>query len=372
MTATVFIHAGPHKTGSTFIQAVLQRNKQQLASAGVLFPGEGYDVQRRAVTDLLRTSAEDAHEATGKSWDALVTEMHRWAGKAVIISHEGLARASSASIQRLVEPLTPAEVHLVYAVRDLTKVIPGSWQTRVRNWHSESWDDYLAGIRGGNEQNPRWWRGQDPRTVFTRWERHIPRHRIHLITVPPPGTAPEVLWQRFCAVVGLDATDFSLDVARVNPSLGTAETELVRRINGKLGNNIDRRTYDRWVQGFICRRVLEKRPSQAKLAMPVEEYEWLRTHAEELIAFLERERYEVTGSLDELLPQQPDSNVVAPDAVDLDRALDAAADVIAALVRRRAQPRERSRSAGRRSRPAVLRRVRASMRALVKRSSTTQ
>ena len=52
MTATVVLHVGAMKTGTTFIQAVMRTNRAALAERGVLWPGHSWADQVRAVNDV--------------------------------------------------------------------------------------------------------------------------------------------------------------------------------------------------------------------------------------------------------------------------------------------------------------------------------
>jgi hypothetical protein len=369
MTAKVFLHVGPHKTGSTYLQAVLGRNKATLAEEGVLFPGTRYAVQRRAVQEVLQKSGGGPAAAL-PHWDRVVAEIRRWEGPVAVLSQEGLAGAGEAAIARLVRSLEPMEVHVVYAARDLTKVIPGGWHTRMRNGHTESWTEFLERVRGQDPGDSKLWQAQDPRLAFERWGRHVPHERLHVVTVPPSGVGQEVLWERFCAVVGLDARRYSLDVPRLNESLGLAETELLRRINVRLSQRMGRSAYTRLVQPTVIRKVLVRRPHQQKYALPAEETDWVRVRTDEIIGYLRNGGHPVVGDLDDLVPRPASPSVPAPDDVDLEQALDAATDVIAALLKdlqtadRRS--RRRSRRRGTRRGAAAPARVRERARTLLR------
>jgi hypothetical protein len=354
MTARVYVHVGPHKTGTTFVQQVLNKNSADLAEQGVLFPGRRYSDQRDAVLELLRTSrrGDDADAAT--AWSRLAAEVTAWRGGTAIISVENLDAAGDKAMARIVESLAPAEVHVVYTARDLTQVLPAMWHTRMRNRETETWQSYITEVRDAPDTDkwPRQIRGQDPRLVLDRWEGHVPRDRIHLVTVPRPGTPLGLLWERFCSVVGLEAQQFSLDVPRVNKSLGTAETELLRRINERVADSISRPTYDRWVQVFIARRVLERREGQRKFGLPPEDHDWLRTYSDKIIAFLKDRGYDVTGDLNELVPEQA-ASTVAPDAADDAQVLDAAVDALAGvLLELNKKPRKKAGATAARARSA--------------------
>jgi hypothetical protein len=332
MTARVFVHLGPHKTGTTYLQSVLQGNRQALAADGVLFPRADYEDQRAAVQELKHHPGRSAREGAASDWGAVAAEVADWPGELAVVSHEGLAGATRHAIRRLVESFAPAQVHLVYCARDLSKVLPGSWQTQVRNGRTETWQTYLAAVRGEGDWDPKFWRGQDPRGVFERWEQFVPRERVHVVTVPPSGTPLEVLWQRFCSVVGLQPQRYSLEVPRPYESLGNTEAEVLRRVNARTGTDVDRSKFVRLVQGPVAGRVLRKRANALRGNLPAREHDWLSKRAEEVIGFLRDGGYEITGDLDDLRPRPSEPSATAPDDVDLDDALDAATEVIAALL----------------------------------------
>jgi hypothetical protein len=336
MTTRLYVHVGPHKTGTTFVQQVMERNREVLDDQGVLFLGRRYSEQREAVLELLRRSRRDDFDPAEPppGWNGLMDDLRRWDGDRAIISVENLDRADAPAVECVVRSSAPAEVHVVYTARDVTQVIPAMWHTLMRNKKSQTWADFIAGVRAAEDTAtwPAELRGQDPRRVLGLWEHYVPRERIHVITVPRPGSDQSVLWERFCSVVGLKPDEFSLDLPRTNKSLGTAETELLRRVNQKVGRRLSRRGYDRWVQVFVARRVLEKRADQLKFALPPEDHAWVRRYADDFIDFLRESGYEVTGDLDELTPGEPRASAVPPDAATDAQVLDAAVDSLAALL----------------------------------------
>ena len=333
--ADVYVHVGPHKSGTTFIQQVLTLNRDRLASHDVLFPGKRYADQRAAVLELLRTSRGRRPDKRDRpQWGRLVAELDSWSGSAVIISMETLDGASESTMRDLVGSLEPARVHIVYTARDLTRVVPGMWQTRNRNRHTESWNEYISRLRE-TEDSSRWpWKlaGQDPRHVLGRWERHVPRDRIHVVTVPPEGGASGLLWERFCSVVGLEPLEYSLDVDRANRSLGNAEAEFLRTLNIRLATRMSRTSYVRWVQRRIAQQMLEERGRQAPLELPAEDFPWVCEHAERFVGYLRTAGYDVIGDLDELIPARPVGGAGQPDSVEEAELLEVAFDVLAGLL----------------------------------------
>jgi hypothetical protein len=330
MTARVFVHIGPHKTGTTYLQSVLEHNREALAADGVLFASAAYEDQRAAVQELKHHPGRSTREGAASRWGAVAAEVADWPGELAVVSHEGLAGATGHAIRRLVESFAPAQVHVLYGCRDLARVLTGSWQTHIRNGRAATWPAYLAAVRGEADWDPKFWRGQDPREVFERWERFVPRERIHVLTVPPSGAPQDLLWQRFCSVVGLDPGRYSLRVHRTYESAGSTETEVLRRVNERMGE--DRDVFLRRVQRPVASRVLARRANALRGSLPAAEHGWLDERAGEIIGFLRDGGYEVTGDLDDLRPRTAEPSAPAPDAVDLADALDAATEVIAALL----------------------------------------
>jgi hypothetical protein len=337
MPARVYVHIGPHKSGTTFIQQVLGRNRRPLSRDGATFAGEQYADQRAGVMELLRNCRRAGTDpAQLPHWQRLVSQVRGWSGPVAIISVENLDNANERAARWVAEAFAPAEVHVVFTPRDLSQVIPAMWHTTMRNRDTGSWSEYIGAVRDASRTRnwPKGLSGQDPRRVLAVWEKVVPRENIHVVTVPPQGSDPGLLWQRFCSVVGLTAHSYRLDVPRVNKSLGTAETELLRRLNERLSGRISTEAYNRWVQVFLSRRVLEPRTGQLKFSLPPEDVPWVRKHAEQMADYLRESGYEVVGDLDELIPGEPAAGAVAPDAATDAQVLDVAVDALAEVLRK--------------------------------------
>ncbi len=192
---------------------------------------------------------------------------------------EFLCTAPPKVVRQLVDSLAPAQVHVVWTARDLTKVLPAAWQTLLRNKQAPTWPDYVDSVRrsadsGGPQPRAeqaaarpgrrdawghRFWRQQDPRQALAPYLEHLPAERVHVVTVPPSGSPPELLWQRFSAAVGLDPEAYDIDVPRANTSLGGVECEVLRRVNEQIAGRIQGSSYNELVKFFLAREVLERR-----------------------------------------------------------------------------------------------------------------
>jgi hypothetical protein len=152
-----------------------------------------------------------------------------------------------------------------------------------------------------------------------------------VVTAPRPGNPPELLWQRFCEVLGVDPSEHELEATRSNPSLGTAEAELLRRINeGLAESQVGRQPWLRTVRQLG--RELEGRPQARRFSLPEEDLGWVTARSQTIIDRLRDERYHVVGDLDDLLPVATPGGI-SPGEAPLEETLDAAVAAIVSLVR---------------------------------------
>ena len=340
----VYLHIGAPKTGTTYLQAVLFGNRERLRAAGVLYPGGTADAHFRATLDLRGLTFGGYDDpATDGAWQHLVGQVRDWRGEAVVVSHELLAGSRPETLDALLADLGAAEVHVVYTVRDLGRQVPAVWQEMVKNRQTLAYDRYLAQVTGQRKGRGAkvFWRQQDAAEVLARWRAHIPAGRIHVVTVPPVGSPPSLLWQRFGSVLGIDPADYDIDVPRRNASLGLAEAELVRRVNVALDDRLDWPDFAALVKGGLAERRLAARTRSARALVPDGLRDWFAQAAAEMVADLAAHGYDVVGDLADLAPRFGDDGAV--DAPDPDAVVDAAAYALAELLVDRATQRDRQR-----------------------------
>ena len=96
MADDVYLHIGPPKTGTTYIQQVLWENKQNLARQQIFLPLGRRRLQYDAVADLRGGLWANANLST--TWDKLVKKAHRRPGSSVV-SEELLAAMPDALLR---------------------------------------------------------------------------------------------------------------------------------------------------------------------------------------------------------------------------------------------------------------------------------
>lgn len=322
MAETVFLHVGVAKTGTSYLQRILSTNRAGLRSAGTLYPGQSSHAHFQAALDL-RGGKFQGHtytKAVGR-WRALAAEVDRFGGTAVI-SHEMLARISGAARDRAVGGFDTDDVRVVITARDLGRQIPAVWQENVKNRTEETYEFFCSAVFGqlaafDAEQAARraakFWRAQDVVGVAARWAELVGPEAITVVTVPPAGAEREELWARFARACNLPAIDYDVSLERENQSMGSAESEVLRRMNGKFPTGLSWPRYEALVKREFARTVLAAHRSHGGLGVPAAWWEATRQAADRQIAGLAAAGYRVIGELGELRPQLRDPAPRSPD-----------------------------------------------------------
>ena len=303
--ADVILHVGLPKTGTTSIQAALDAQSAELARNGVLVPGGGHDAHRLAAYDLLGQRVPGRDDAVAGAFDRLVTELRAFDGRTAVVSEEELGRARPRHARRVVRALAGHRVHVVVGVRDLARTLTSAWQQSVVSGSDTAWSEYAAAVRdpdGGSVRAAASFRiRHDVLRVLDVWGRWVPPERISLLTVPPPGAPATVLLERFAAATGLP--DVAWDPGRTpsNVSLGVAEVELLRRLNGDLTAELAAGPYRAVVEGALRTGwpVAGSRP----LRLPYDDLDWVRARSAATIAQLAQRGHRVHGDLADLEPR---------------------------------------------------------------------
>jgi hypothetical protein len=333
-----FLHIGEPKTGTTFLQQVVWRNRASLADQGVVLPGHHPQDHFRASQDLRGIEKLDSDPAGSWAgeWEILATQARR-APRAAVISHELFSAADAHQAELAVKSLQPAEVHLVLTVRDMATLLPAEWQETVKHRNASSWEDWLADVIDRESVSPdrrQWWfwRVHDTLAILDLWSRHIPAERVHVITAPRRGADPGLLWERFAALIDVDPQSVDLTRARANASLGLAEVEFLRRLNQQLSAEVPDWFYMWNVKEALAHDALASRPPGARLVLPDARLAWAQEHAEALISGLRASAYDIAGDLEELRSQPPAEQAVSPASLPAEQILDASVQAAAALV----------------------------------------
>ncbi len=334
----VILHIGEPKTGTTFLQQVMWRNRAELAAGGVVLPGHHPQDHFRASQDLRgipKLASDPAGSWTGE-WDILARQA-RQAPRLAVISHELFSAADADQADRAVQSLQPAEVHVVLTVRAMATLLPAEWQETVKHRNALGWEDWLENVI--DRESPaadrrQWWfwRVHDTLAILDVWSRLLPARQVHVITTPPTGAGDGLLWERFASLLGIDPGSVDITRARANVSLGLPEIEFLRRLNQALPEEVPNWFYMWNVKEAVAHQALAARPRGGRLVLPASRDTWVKGAADVLIGALSDSGYDLIGDLDELRPATVIEPSASPADQPADRVLDAAVAAAAALV----------------------------------------
>ena len=336
MSTRVLLHVGTPKTGTSYLQDVLFRNRRALERAGILYPADRFDAHFLAALDLMQLPWGGLESEAHGAWDRMAAAVRAWTGTAVI-SHEILATASRTQISRALSSLghPDTEVHLVLSLRDLVRQIPAEWQENVKHRSGFSYHDFLATIRDPAREGrvATWfWGVQEIPDILNRWAADLPPERVHLVTVPAPGGPPDLLWERFCEALGLTGLDLDREGERTNPSLGAPETALLRRINLKANRAVPPVRYRPLVRELLAHQTLSRRTGSPRLTLPPDVHPWAQELAGAWIDEIKARGYHVVGDLADLVGPPVAETYTDPDHPAESEVADAAVDAIRALL----------------------------------------
>ena len=201
--ARVLLHVGTPKTGTSHLQDVLFRNRGRSREHGMLYPADRFDAHFLAALDLMQLRWGGLEDEAVGAWDRLADGGPRVPGhqrsSATRSSPPPRGPQATAPWSRSATAPAPRSTSSL-SVRDLVRQIPAEWQENVKHRRELGYGEFLS-----SSATPRG-RGASPRgsgarrrspTSSTAGAGDLPPERVHLVTVPPPGGPPDLLWQRF-------------------------------------------------------------------------------------------------------------------------------------------------------------------------------
>ncbi len=293
------------KSGTSYIQSRIFSNRDALEEAGIVIPSPSWGTHVAAVRDVL---IDDL--ARGR-WGRLVDRVHEHDGTS-LISMEFLGPARVVTVERILSSFEPdVDVQVVITARDLNRQIPAMWQETVQNGRTWTFDEYVEGIRlrrpGHNQDNPpdeagrTFWRQQNLVPFTRNWGGGVGVDNVHLVTVPPPGAPSELLWDRFCSVIGIDPASVG-PAERANESIGAASVLAVRRLNEHLNAaDLVFPVGERLRKGNLAKEVMAAhRKEEPKIGFPITD--WVRQSSTRMVNGLKESGVHLVGEWADLDP----------------------------------------------------------------------
>jgi hypothetical protein len=300
----LYLHIGLQKTGTSYLQSIMWRNQDLLRELGLdLVPPSKRETFNLMLDVRQRYNPEFDPPDVATALAELPARLASAPGPAALITEESLAPSRDPQIQRLLAACSEREVHLVITLRDLGRQIPSAWQQTLQSGGSLTYGAYLRRLRAHEGQpHTRLWSSKDVAAILERWSAHVPSDRIHLVTVPPPGSPHQTLLDRYTRVLGIDPERLDREVERSNESIGRVQAELVRRVNRRLTPDFrSRDVYGDIGKRYFAVRVLGPQRGE-KLRVPHEHEEWCRDVSQRFVDAIVKGGYPVEGDVLDLIP----------------------------------------------------------------------
>jgi hypothetical protein len=307
MTEQLYLHVGAPKSGTTYVQRILERNRAALADHGVLVVGADH-LDRVHAGMVVREDPrlKDLGPRARSSWQRLVEETRAWGGTKAVLSYELFAGASAEQAERALADLAGIDVHVVVTARDFGKAVPSAWQERLKFALTTPLEEWTPKPESAGPRAEWGWRTMDPAGVAARWGAGLAPDHVHVVTAPRSGSAgKDELWHRFAAACGLDVPALDLDLERVNESMGVVAAELLRRVNEKVTAPIDtNREHALWLRDTLAHGVLSTLGSEP-IGITDAQYADALARSEDCIKRVAEAGYAVHGDLDDLRATRP-------------------------------------------------------------------
>lgn len=306
MTHRVFLHVGTPKSGTTYLQSLWWRHHDALAQRGLLLPGTERGDHFHAASVVCDRTATLAHLTPDRLriWNDLLAETGRWSGDA-LISHELFSPATPTQAAAALRSLHEVadEVHVIMTARDLARQLPSAWQQIVKQGDTRSLAQFWAHLSAADPEGG-FWMHHDIPAILGRWTAGLPAAHVHLVVQPP--TPPEGwLWDRSCALLGVDGSDLDVEAPRGNPSLGVVEVEVMRRMHEAMPERERGLPVARVAKGFMARQALAPSGPGEPFVLSAEMQAWALRRGTQMVSALTGLGYDVVGDLADLAPERP-------------------------------------------------------------------
>jgi hypothetical protein len=318
MARRIVLHIGVMKSATSYLQALCEENREQLAGMGIYWCPE--DLRYQGVRALLDRPGRAGEP---NSSDRVLEAIGEHSGVA-LLSNELLAGLGRPQVRRLLSALPDAEVHVVITARDLARIIPSHWQTTVKNGRTWTWAEFAAAVcadgatvrpdppgeepdggfggatAGATEINRWFWKRHDLPAIVSRWAAAVPLERITLVTVPAaPGDLATVA-ERFGSVVGFDVAGLAPPGQSQNPTLGAHSVELLRRLNSSMAET-ELDDPEHRFERALGAALAASTSLEPRFGLTESQQTWVRARAQRMVEALRLTGVRVVGDFSDLL-----------------------------------------------------------------------
>ena len=295
------VHIGPHKTGTTSLQAALHDARASLAGQGVRYAGKDSKAAD-AVRAVRGVHAPSGVRPSMRHWTSLVREAeaagdHRW-----VLSNEFLADAPDAAIETIVRDLGPERIQVVATLRPLARILTSQWQQYVQGGLSTAFEPWLREVLDAPivDRPTGFWRRHRHHQLVSRWAAVAGSRRVTAIVV---GEDPAGLLRTFSGLLGLDEGALRLEEDPRNRSMTVPEIEAVRAVNAAFrAAGVANSLHYRLIQRGAAERMKARRPAtgEPRISLPSFALDRVAELSREIAEGIRASGVRVIGDLDSL------------------------------------------------------------------------
>jgi hypothetical protein len=316
---SLLVHIGPHKTGTTALQAALWRGRSALLEQGVRHIGQSRNPSNavRAVTGQSSPYAVDTPPAM-RYWHSLVKEANAAHEPRRVISSEFFAWAKPDVIRGIVDDLGGERVHIAVTLRSLGRVMPSMWQQNIQAGTVAEFDAWLRQMleRPPDKPPAPFWTLHRHDQLIARWADAVGTDRVTVVVADDSDHA--FVLRAFEELLGL--RDGTLEMHRdlTNRSLTLPEAEAVRAFNVAFkAEQLDRALHARVMRFGAAQLMKEREPSpdEPRVEMP----SWALDHVDRIsramVDGIVASGVRIVGNVERLTDRPPSRSDDAPGVV---------------------------------------------------------
>ena len=230
----VFVHIGPHKTGTTAIQDSLFCSQEVLKEKGFVYFATGTHVSAnsavKAFARRLDRGVAQRIRASVRSddWAPIQSTLAKSPEKTVLLSAEQFADLNNQQVSNFVKALGGRPIRVVLTLRSLAEIIPSQWQQFVKRGAMPSLDEWTRELFTPNSTARKvnlFWIRHRHDELLGRWVDAVGPERVSVVIVDSNDRA--AIFRTFEQLIGLPPGTLQPG-SRVNKSMSIEQAELVR------------------------------------------------------------------------------------------------------------------------------------------------
>ena len=219
MTKKLYLHVGPHKTGSTYLQRMFSENRLALAESGITYPEVfGNLLGHHELYEYLSA------ETIGREFKTKICQLAELESD-VILSSENFSKLGRADFQKLQADLPDFEFEVIFFVRSFSSKMLSWWHELIKHGATQDFFSYAYPNMAAPFNNKELYPGHSLKNLQDAFG------STHLKLLHYEGAvARQSMLGDFFAAVGR-SSPVPDQVRHINAMMVPAEIELVRYLN---------------------------------------------------------------------------------------------------------------------------------------------